>query len=55
MLVFRKSSYCDALAQDGCVEVAAGTDAVLVRDSTLPASPVLSMPSAAWLAFARSL
>ncbi len=52
---FRKSSYCDALDQDGCVEVASGPSAVLVRDSTDPASPVLSIPVAAWAAFAGSL
>lgn len=52
---FRKSSYCADLDQDGCVEVASGSAAVLVRDSTDPASPVLSIPAAAWLTFAGSL
>lgn len=55
MPVFRRSSYCEALDQDGCVEVAAGSGAILLRDSTDPAGPVLNVPAAGWLAFAGSL
>ncbi|GAB3279971.1 hypothetical protein GCM10027589_06760 [Actinocorallia lasiicapitis] len=55
MSIFRKSSYCQALNQDGCVEVAHGTGAVLLRDSTDPDSPVLAFPRTAWAAFAGSL
>lgn len=53
--VFRKSSRCEALGQDGCVEVAGGGPLVAVRDSTDPDGPVLTFGRAVWTAFARAL
>jgi predicted secreted Zn-dependent protease len=45
---WRKSSYCGSNA---CVEVAQSADAILVRDSKDPASPVLSFTKDEWTAF----
>jgi hypothetical protein len=52
--VFRKSTFSD---NNGCVEMADGGDAVLVRDSKDPSGPVLRFTRtevAAWLAGARA-
>ncbi|MFB8415491.1 DUF397 domain-containing protein [Streptomyces albidoflavus] len=50
---WRKSSYSgDQL--DACVEVAAHPTKVHVRDSKVPASPVLDVTPAAWAAFVYS-
>ncbi|WP_460363335.1 DUF397 domain-containing protein [Actinocorallia lasiicapitis] len=54
-LAFRKSSWCEALDQDGCVEVAAMPGGAAVRDSTDPDGVVLAVPAAAWAAFAGAL
>jgi hypothetical protein len=45
---FRKSSRCEELNQDGCVEVASAEGAVFVRDSTRPSGPVLRISRAEW-------
>jgi hypothetical protein len=55
MLAFRKSSHCEALNQDGCVEVADADPAIAVRNSTALTGPVLFIGRPAWNAFARSL
>jgi Domain of unknown function (DUF397) len=46
---FRKSSRCDGDA--GCVEIAGTVDGVLVRDSKLGDSPILSFGSQSWAEF----
>lgn len=46
---FRKSSYSEP--QENCVEVAAGADAVAVRDSKDLDGPVLSFTRDEWSAF----
>jgi hypothetical protein len=45
---FRKSSRCEELNQDGCVEVANGNGGVFVRDSTCPSGPVLRISREEW-------
>jgi hypothetical protein len=52
--VWRKAARSTANGGD-CVEVAGLPGRVLVRDSTDPAGPVLSVPAADWRAFVRSL
>ncbi|REE99107.1 DUF397 domain-containing protein [Thermomonospora umbrina] len=47
-LDFRKSSRCEELNQDGCVELAGTPDGVAVRDSTDPDGPVLLVGGVAW-------
>jgi Domain of unknown function (DUF397) len=47
---YRKSSYSDTTHAE-CVEVAHSGTSVHVRDSTNPAGPVLTVPTAAWAAF----
>ena len=47
-LRFRRSKRCEALNQDGCVEVAYGQGRVIVRDSKDPDSPTLSMTPEVW-------
>lgn len=44
--LWRKSSHSDVHGQ--CVEAAALTRTVAVRDSTDPGGPVLTMPAGAW-------
>ena len=47
-LAFRRSSRCEALNQPGCVEVAAGPGFIVVRDSTAPHGPKLTLTLDAW-------
>lgn len=51
---WRKSSYS---GDEGgaCVEVAAHPAAVHIRDSKVPAGPVLTLPPAAWASFVGGL
>jgi hypothetical protein len=46
--VWKKSSRC---ANGGCIEVAHSDNALLVRDSTDPHSPILAFGGADWTAF----
>ncbi|MGI5203712.1 DUF397 domain-containing protein [Spirillospora sp. CA-108201] len=46
-LNFRKSSRCEALNQDGCVEVAQGNGHLVIRDSTAPNGAMLHLTPAA--------
>ncbi|MFF1923241.1 DUF397 domain-containing protein [Streptomyces sp. NPDC058221] len=46
-----KSSYSDSSNSNECVEVAATTDAVLVRDSKHAQGPRLAFASGAWADF----
>ncbi|MBT2209141.1 DUF397 domain-containing protein [Actinomadura sp. NEAU-AAG7] len=48
MLKFKKAKRCEALNQDGCVEVASGSGRVAVRDSTVPDGPVLWISQKHW-------
>lgn len=48
-LNFVTSSYCTL--NDGCVEAARGDEAVLLRDSKDPQSPILSFTRDEWAAF----
>lgn len=48
--VWRKSSKS---ASGDCIEVAAATGLVLVRDSQNPDASILRFPSAAWSAFLK--
>ncbi|MFF8568550.1 DUF397 domain-containing protein [Streptomyces albidoflavus] len=50
---WRKSSHSGDF-QDSCVEVAAHPTKVHVRDSKVPAGPVLNVTPAVWEAFVRS-
>ena len=52
-IVWRRSSY--SYSSGGCVEVAPGRDAVLVRDSKDRTGPALSVPTAAWQALLITL
>ncbi|GAB3651875.1 hypothetical protein GCM10027589_08990 [Actinocorallia lasiicapitis] len=54
MPTFRRSSRCEALNQDGCVEIARADDGVAVRDSTDPVGPVVRFGRKAWAAFVGS-
>ncbi|XVQ10052.1 DUF397 domain-containing protein [Spirillospora sp. CA-255316] len=54
-LKFRTSSRCEALNQNGCVEVASGHGYVAVRDSTDRKGPILRMTDAEWRRFIRGL
>lgn len=47
--VWRKSRH--SLGNGNCVQVAASSEAVLVRDSADSAGPIISYPAQAWLAF----
>ncbi|GAA4232067.1 hypothetical protein GCM10022254_31020 [Actinomadura meridiana] len=47
-LTFRKSSRCEALNQDGCVEVASAQGYVIVRDSKDPDGPTLRISLSVW-------
>ncbi|MFD6191113.1 DUF397 domain-containing protein [Streptomyces sp. NPDC060275] len=49
-LIWFKSSYSGTEGGD-CVEIAAGTQAVLVRDSKAVAGPVVRVSRAAWAGF----
>ncbi|MEU8889237.1 DUF397 domain-containing protein [Streptomyces sp. NPDC048442] len=46
-----KSSYSDSSNSNECVEVAATSDAVHVRDSKAPDGPRLTLTPAAWAGF----
>jgi hypothetical protein len=48
-----KSSYSDP--GQNCIEVAAVTTDIAIRDSKNPAGPALLLPSAAWTAFVNHL
>ncbi len=48
-IVWRTSSYTGG--QGNCVEVAAATGTVLVRDTKDRKGPVLAVPAATWRAF----
>lgn len=50
---WRKSSRSNG-AQANCVEVAAGPEAVAVRDSKNTSGPMLLLPVAGWATFLRS-
>jgi hypothetical protein len=54
-LYFRKSSRCEALNQNGCVEVAKGPGYVAVRDSTDRNGPVLAIAPNEWRRLAYEL
>lgn len=47
-VLYRRSSHCESGA---CIEVGQSADAVLVRDSKDPNSPVLTFDTEAWKAF----
>lgn len=47
--IWRKSRH--SVANGNCVQVAASSDAVMVRDSADSAGPVVSYPAEAWRAF----
>ncbi|MFC8308561.1 DUF397 domain-containing protein [Streptomyces olivaceus] len=49
-LTWFKSSYSGTEGGD-CIEIAAGTAAVHIRDSKATAGPVLAVPRAAWAGF----
>ncbi|KUJ69539.1 toxin [Streptomyces albus subsp. albus] len=50
-LAWFKSSYSDSSNGSECVEVAAASDAVLVRDSKNTQGPRLALTPTAWAAF----
>ncbi|MFP3964528.1 DUF397 domain-containing protein [Actinomadura fulvescens] len=52
---FRKSSRCEELNQDGCVEVANGTDFVAFRDSMDQDGPVVLVGRSAWRQFVAAV
>ncbi|MFG2003485.1 DUF397 domain-containing protein [Spirillospora sp. NPDC048911] len=54
-LKFRKSSRCEALDQDGCVEVANGSGFIAVRDSTDQDGPVVLVGRSGWRQFVATL
>jgi hypothetical protein len=54
-VMWRKSSRSGGGNGDNCVEVAAGVEAVAVRDSKNAAGPVLAWEAASWQAFLTQL
>ncbi|GAA1026770.1 hypothetical protein GCM10009557_05650 [Virgisporangium ochraceum] len=48
---WRKSSRSSGGGNGDCVEVAIGSDSVMVRDSKQPSGPVLAFTPAQWQAF----
>lgn len=46
--VFRRSSRC---AEAGCVEIATAADGVLMRDSKISDSPIISFSGQSWQDF----
>lgn len=54
-LRFRKSKRCEALNQEGCVELAAGPGFVAVRDSQDPHGGELRVSPADWRRFVAEL
>ncbi|MFC5746086.1 DUF397 domain-containing protein [Actinomadura rugatobispora] len=53
-VTWRKSSHSQLQASE-CVEVAAMTEAVAVRDSKDPHGPVLTLPPTTWHSLLRNL
>ena len=49
---YRRASFC---AANGCVEVAMTGDRIMVRDSKLRDSPVLTFDAQEWTAFVRGV
>ncbi|KDQ70473.1 DUF397 domain-containing protein [Streptomyces halstedii] len=49
--VWFKSSYSSGAAGGDCLEVAAQSEAVLVRDSKNPTGPMLTLTQRGWSAF----
>ncbi|MFI0354008.1 DUF397 domain-containing protein [Actinomadura sp. 9N407] len=54
-LRYRKSSRCEELNQDGCVEIANGPDFIAVRDSTAKDGPVILVGRNVWRRFVATL
>jgi Domain of unknown function (DUF397) len=50
---WRPSSY--SVLNGACVEVGHGQAVIAIRDSKLECSPVLVVPAASWVAFARRI